>query len=268
MSFSVAGKTAIVTGAASGIGLAIARHFVAKGANVMCSDSNEKQLLAELGPSENKESKIRHFTCDLCAKLGHANLVSATVDAFERVDILVNAARTVLPSDPLNPKEDAVEELINKNLMSSLRLSQIVAKRMIKQSESDEPGAPAGAIINLSTIAARRAHPELLGYSIASAAVDQMTRSLAVALAAHRIRVNAVAFGSVMSTNLQETLKDDAQMRDEIIDHTPMARIAPPNEIADAVQFLASDAAGFMTGQVLTIDGGRTLIDTVSTPAH
>lgn len=268
MSFSIAGKTAIVTGAASGIGLAIARRFVSEGANVMCADSDEKRLMAELGDKADEDGAIRYFTCDPCAKLAHANLLSATIDAFDRIDILVNGARTVLPSKPLDPKEDMVEELISRNLMSSLRLSQVVAKRMIKQAESNGAGASAGVIINLSTIAARRAHPDLLGYSIASAAVDQMTRSLAVALAPHHIRVNAVAFGSVMSTNLQETLREDTEMREEIIHHTPMARIAPPSELADAVQFLASGGAGFMTGQVLTVDGGRTLVDTVSTPAH
>jgi 7-alpha-hydroxysteroid dehydrogenase len=89
-----------------------------------------------------------------------------------------------------------------------------------------------------------------------------------VALAPRRIRVNAVAFGSVMSASLQGRLKDDQAMRGEIIAHTPMARIASPSELAEAVQFLASDGAGFVTGQVITVDGGRTLIDPVCCPAH
>jgi 7-alpha-hydroxysteroid dehydrogenase len=108
----------------------------------------------------------------------------------------------------------------------------------------------------------------LLGYSIATAALDQMTRALAVALAPERIRVNAVAIGSVMSASLQNALKDNRDCRNEIEQHTPLGRIAAPGEVADAVQFLASEASGFMTGQIVTVDGGRSLLDTVSTPAH
>ncbi|MES2144732.1 MAG: SDR family oxidoreductase, partial [Pseudomonadota bacterium] len=125
-----------------------------------------------------------------------------------------------------------------------------------------------GSIINLSSIAAHLTRPELLGYSVASAAVDQMTRSMAVALAPMGIRVNAVAFGSVMSASLQATLKDNPDYRAEITQGTPLQRIAAPAELAETVQFLASDASNFITGQILTVDGGRSLIDPVAAPAH
>jgi 7-alpha-hydroxysteroid dehydrogenase len=190
-----------------------------------------------------------------------------TIDSFERVDILVNASRQLITSDPLNPKEDQVENLLQQNLMTSLRLTQAISKRMIKQAEGQEDGS-VGSIINLSSIAARRANPDLLGYSISTAALDQMTRSMAVALAPHRIRVNAVAFGSVMSASLQRELREHDEYRCDIIDHTPLGRIAGPGEVSDAVQYLASDASGFVTGQILTVDGGRTLIDPASAPAH
>ena len=122
--------------------------------------------------------------------------------------------------------------------------------------------------MNISSIAARRTHPDLLAYSISCAALDQMTRSLAVALAPHRIRVNAVAFGSVMSASLKGSLKDDDETREAIIENTPLHRIASPDEVSDAVQYLASDAAGFVTGQIITVDGGRTLIDPAAVSAH
>ncbi|MBB93718.1 MAG: oxidoreductase [Rhodobacteraceae bacterium] len=266
MSFAISGKTAIVTGAANGIGLAIGRLFVEKGANVMFADMDEKRLKEELGKAEDAEN-VRYFAGDLREKLTIANLLSATIDAFDDVDILVNGARQVVPSDPLDPDDDSVIALLNQNLMPSLRLSQLVAKRMIKQKDPESEGA-AGSIINLSSIAARRTHPDLMAYSVASAALDQMTRSLAVALAPSRIRVNAVAFGSVMSASLMSTLKDNREYRRDIEDHTPLSRIAAPTELAEAVQFLASDAAGFMTGQILTLDGGRTLLDPVAAPAH
>ncbi|MEK0164697.1 SDR family oxidoreductase [Phaeobacter sp. JH20_36] len=267
MSFSISGKTAIVTGSASGIGLAIGKQFAAAGANVMFADTDEAALLSELG-TQADESNIRYFAGDLRERLTIANLLSATIDAFDDIDILVNGARQVVPTDPLDPEDKSMELLLNETLLPTMRLSQQVARRMIKQGEQRDNGGPNGAIINLSSIAARRSHPELLAYCVASAALDQLTRSLSVSLAPHRIRVNSIAFGSVMSASMQATLKDNRAYRQDIERHTPLGRIASPSELTEAAQFLASDAAAFMTGQIVTLDGGRTLLDTVAVPVH
>ncbi len=270
MTVSIAGKTAIVTGAAAGIGLAIARHFVDEGANVVLADMNEKRL--KNGANELIEhERALFFTGDLRERLTVANLLSATIDAFDRVDILINAARAFVTSDPLDPADTSVEESLSQNLMVALRLSQAVARRMIAQAQAageDERGSPAGAIINFSATAAHRTQPELLGYSISTAAAEQMTRSLAVALAPHQVRVNALAIGSVMSASLKDQIAEHPDYRDRIIRGTPLRRIGTAAEVAEAAQFLASDGAGFVTGQVLTLDGGRTLLDSVQTPAY
>ncbi len=279
MSFSISGKTAIVTGAANGVGLAIARHFIEQGANVVCADLDEAKLIDEFG--ENPESEnggadaeearhIRIFAGDLRQKLTITNLISATIDAFDRVDILVNASRQVATSDPLDMSDKTVQMLLDQNLMTALRLSQAVAKRMIQQGEAlpDDSVDPLGAIVNLSSIAATRTQPGLMAFSIAAAALEQATRALAVALAPQRIRVNAISFGSVMSASLQEALREDRSMREMIIDGTPLGRIAKATEVAETARFLASDGSGFMTGQILTVDGGRTLVDAVGAPAH
>lgn len=268
MSFSIAGKTAIVTGAASGVGLAIGRHFLENGANVVFADADQARLRDEVGRLDGGgEGAARLFAGDLRERLGLANLLSTAIEAFDRLDILVNAQRQIVAGDPLDPEDDAVETLIQENLLTALRLSQITARRMIAQAEEGGDG-PAGAIVNLSSIAARRTHPELLAYSVSMAALDQMTRSMAVALAPKRIRVNAVAFGSVMSASLKGAIRDQAGIRADITGHTPIGRIAAPAEVAETVQYLASDGSGFVTGQIVTVDGGRTLIDPVAAPAH
>jgi 7-alpha-hydroxysteroid dehydrogenase len=280
MSFSISGKTAIVTGAANGVGLAIARHFAEQGANVVCADRDEAKLIAEFGANPESENggdnddgearNIRIFAGDLRKKLTIKNLISATIDAFDRVDILVNASRQVATSDPLDMTDQTVETLLDQNLMTAFRLSQAVAKRMIKQGDDlpDDNTDPLGAIINLSSIAATRTQPGLMAFSISAAALEQMTRAFAVALAPYRIRVNAISFGSVMSASLQEALREDSGMRGMIVDGTPLGRIAGANEVGETARYLASDGSAFMTGQILTVDGGRTLVDAVGAPAH
>lgn len=270
MSFSIAGKTAIVTGAANGIGLGIARHFAEQGANVMFADMDEESLVGEVGKlAAADDSSVRYFAGDLREKLTQANLLSATIDAFDRVDILVNACRQVLLTDPLDPDDTSLETLLKQNLTTGYRLSQVIARRMISQAgKGDDEDRPAGSIINISSIVGQRAHQDLLAYSVSSAALNQLTRSMALVLAPERIRMNGIAFGSVMSASLQNALNEQPDSRDEIIGKTPLGRIAGPKELAEAVQFLASDSSGFMTGQIMTVDGGRMLVDPVSVPAH
>ena len=255
-----------MAGGGEGSGRGVARTVAEGGANGMWADANEKTLMEELGDTAD-EGNIRVFAGDLRQRLTIANLVSATIDAYDEVDILVNASRQVMPTDPLDVEDTSVEMLLQQNLMTALQLSQQVARRMMKQAEGQTEGQ-VGSIINLSSIAARANRPDLMGDSIASAAVQQMTRSLALVLAPHRIRVNAISFGSVMSASLRAAVAENRDWREDIRAHTPLGRIAGPNELCEAVQFLAAESSGFMTGETMTIDGGRTLLDVVSAPAN
>ena len=268
MSFSIEGKTAIITGAANGIGLAVAKHFIEQGANVMLTDMDEDKLEAECNAIDSDRGHF--FAGDLRQRLTIANLQSATISSFDSIDILVNASRQVLPSNPLDAKEDSFEALFQQNVLTNLRLTQSVARLMIKSAKNngDALGNTIGSIVNLSSIASDRTHPNLLAYSVSCAALNQMTRSLAVSLAKDRIRVNAIAIGSVMSANLQQALRSDDDLHDQITDVTPLGRIAEAKEVAEVAQFLATDSSSFITGQVLNVDGGRTLIDPLHTAVH
>ena len=268
MAFSVEGKSVIVTGASDGVGLAIARRFAQLEANVMLAGTNEQTLEKEAEALTESGYSATHFAGDLRERLTQANLISATIDAFDQIDILVNASRQVVDTDPLDSEDKSLTTLFEQNVVATLRLSQAVARKMIKRADGAEGTRSIGSIVNVTSIAARRTLPELLGYSVASAAVDQLTRSLAVAYASKGIRVNAVALGSVMSSTLKSALKEDEDLQEELTSVTPLGRIGEASEAADVAVFLGSDAASFVTGQIVVVDGGRTMLDPMDTPAH
>ena len=265
---SVSQKSVIVTGAANGVGLAIARRFARAGAHVMMADMDEEHLKEEAETLQEHKGQVRYFCGDLREKLTVANLLSATIDAYDRVDILINASRQILTSDPLDAKADAFEEMLHQNVTVPLRLSQAIAKRMIQQAKDTGADEPAGAIVNLSSIAAERSLPQMLAYSVASAALNQLTRSLAIALAGENIRVNAVALGSVMSANLRDAMREDEELLERVENATPLGRVGEADEAAELALFLASPSASFITGQIVAADGGRSLLDPAGAVAY
>lgn len=269
MGISLLGKCAIVTGAANGVGLAIARSFAAAGANVVLSDMDEENLLEETKLlSEKNKGSVLAFCGDLREKLTINNLLASTIDNFGSVDILINASRQVLTSDPLNTKDDNFEQLMHQNVTVNFRLSQAVSRRMVSQAQDKETGQIIGTIVNLTSIASTRTQKDILSYSISSAALDQVTRSMAVSLAPKGIRVNAVSLGSVMSASLRDLMRGNLDLHDQVVDATPLGRIGEAKEAAAAVLFLASDLSSFITGQILTIDGGRSLLDRMTSAAY
>jgi len=266
MSGSISGKSVIVTGAANGVGLAIAKRFVQAGANVLLADMDEDKLSEEIKYLADENGNAESFSGDLREKLTVNNLMAATIDAFNRVDILVNASRQVKAGDPLGD-DDCFEQLMHQNVTVNMRLCQAVAKRMIQQAGNDG-GAEIGSIVNLTSVAARQTQCDLVSFSVASSALDQLTRSLAVSFGPHGIRVNAIALGSVMSGSLQTALVLDDGLRDKVIEATPLGRIGEASEAAEAALFLASPNSSFVTGQILAVDGGRSLLDRLDQLAH
>ena len=151
--------------------------------------------------------------------------------------------------------------MLAQNVIANLRLSQIVARRMIELARAEAPEPADRAIVNVSSVHALRAPPRLLAFSVSCAALEQLTRGLALALAPHRIRVNAIAVGGVPGRALGQAMPDIEDLPEALAEVIPLGRLGEPREAAEAALFLASPAASYVTGQVLAVDGGRLLLD-------
>lgn len=254
MSISLEGQTAIVTGACNGIGLAVARSFISAGANVMLAGVNEALLEEEV---ETLGEQARAFTGDLSEKLAIANLLAATIGDFDRVDILVNANHKVLFADPLGANGDVLNELLRRNVGGTYRISQHVARRMIKQAEGDEGEGSIGAIVNISATLGEAHLPELTSYAVSCAALNQMTGSLAGAYAPQRVRVNAVALGPEKNACLCEALKGCGEEEGGLSDLADQLKLDDLEDVAEAVLMLASGMGGAATGQIMEISPAR-----------
>jgi 7-alpha-hydroxysteroid dehydrogenase len=260
-------RTAIITNGAQDVSLAIARRFLEAGARVMLADADEKMLAAAEAELDAEDDRLAHFHHVAQDRLSIANLAAATLERFGRIDILVNGAPpAVAPGAFLELGTEQFDAAFGVHVRAVFQLSQAVAKKMIQQAMEGERGR--GAIVNISSIASSRTVPELLTLSVSCGALDQLTRSMAASLASHGIRVNAVALGGILSDRLRAAFSDNAGLRADMIRATPLGRLGSLEEVAGAALFLASDQAGYVTGQVIAVDGGRTLLDPLVSPVR
>jgi 7-alpha-hydroxysteroid dehydrogenase len=270
MAYDLNGRSVIVTGAANGIGLATARAFVKAGAAVVMADFDEQKLDREVESlnAEGHPGRTTAFAGDLREKLSMTNLMAETLDANDDIHILVNAARLLVTGDPLDPASTVLEDVLQQNVLATLKLSQIVARRMIEAAQAEEDETTDRAIINLSSIFARRSLSKFLAYSVGCAALDQITRSLAVPLSSYGIRVNSVAIGGIYGNSLGKSLPEVEDLPEAIREVVPLGRLGEFGEVADSILFLASPLSRFTTGQILTVDGGRMLLDPLEHATH
>lgn len=246
-------KVAIVTGAARGIGYACAQRFAREGARVMLADIDEKAGAEAASVIRDAGGDAQFVACDVSDRLGVHNLIAATLESHERIDVLINNAAIVHSEDFLDLSETAFERVMKVNLTGAFLTGQAAARAMKRQFEEDQRQ---GVIINMSSVNAEVAIPDQVPYVVAKGGLNQLTRVMAVALAKYGIRVNAIGPGSVSTGMLRAVNADDAG-RARLMSRTPMGRVGSPDEIAGVAAFLASDDASYITGECIYADGGR-----------
>jgi NAD(P)-dependent dehydrogenase (short-subunit alcohol dehydrogenase family) len=244
------GKSAIVTGAASGIGRAIAERFAREGAKVVLADVKAKEGRAA-AKAIGKGAKF--ILCDVGDKKQVDRLVSQTVRALGGLDIMVANAGIVHAGDFLELAEADWDRVIRVNLKGVFLTGQAAAKEMVRQVKA---GRAPGTIITMSSVNAVMAIPSIPAYVAAKGGVNQLTKAMALALAAHGIRVNAIGPGTILTELARSVLTDDAARR-RILSRTPLGRMGEGDEVASVAVFLASEDASYVTGQTIYPDGGR-----------
>jgi glucose 1-dehydrogenase len=254
------GKTAIVTGGARGIGLAIAKRYVAEGARVVIADIDEgsgKTAAAALGAA------ARFVRTDVGAAGDARNVIAEALGFAGELDILVNNAGIIHTADFLDIAEADFDRVMRINLKGMFLVGQAAARQMVAQVKA---GKAPGAIVNMSSINARVAIPNQVPYCVSKGGVDQLTKVMALSLAPHGIRVNAIGPGSIM-TDILKGIATDQTAKNRLLSRTPLGRVADPDEIAAIAAFLVSKDASYITGETIYADGGRLALNyTVPVP--
>ncbi|MFO7768939.1 MAG: SDR family oxidoreductase [bacterium] len=254
ISWDFNGKRALVTGASSGIGRETARLLAAAGAEVVITARSEAALLRlreEVGASGEGAGPIHIFPGDLTDDGFREDLVQESLEALGGLDILVNAAGIIASDDWDSTGLADWDRMMDINLRSLFGLSKLAIPHLIESR---------GSIVNVSSVTGTRAFPGVLAYCVSKAGVDQLTRCLALELASEGVRVNAVNPGVVV-TNLHRAGGMSEEQYAGFLEHSeqthPLGRVGEPEEVADLIAFLASERAGWITGETVSIDGGR-----------
>lgn len=245
--FDLSGRTGVVIGGTSGIGQAIATGLALAGANIICTSRREDQVEAASSVIESLGRRTIRCVSDVSDRFSLDDLLSKTVSEFGKVDILVNSAGRTKREPTIDQNEEDWIAIFETNLTGTLRACQVFGKHMIANGY--------GRIINIASLSSFVSLFEVAAYSASKAGVASLTKSLAIEWAKSGVNVNAIAPG-VFRTALNQKLLDETPRGQEFLTRTPMGRFGKVEELAGAAVFLASEAASFITGEILVVDGG------------
>lgn len=251
----LANKVAIVTGGANGIGRATAERLAREGAQIVVADVDDEEGNKVVAAIKAAGNDAVFRTADISERLDVYNLVAAARDAFGKIDVLVNNAGIVDDQPFLELEEAEFDRVMRTNVKGAFLISQAVAKQMVRQCKADAKCVP-GAIVNVTSVNARFGQPDHLAYAVSKGALEQLTRSTALALAPYGIRVNAVGPGTVETAMVSQVYEDD-KARQAALSRTPLRRFGTPAEIASVIAWLASKEASYLTGTTIWAEGGR-----------
>jgi NAD(P)-dependent dehydrogenase (short-subunit alcohol dehydrogenase family) len=241
-------QVAIVTGGASGLGLATAKKFVENNIRTIIIGRNEKNLTdvaAELG------ELCSYKVFDLGQLKEIPQLVTSITEEFGQIDILVNNAGINQKKPFTEVTDEDFQQVIHTNVTAVFALSREVVKTMLIHK--------AGCVINISSMAAQYGIPYVIAYTAAKTGIEGMTKAMAVELSPEGIRVNCVAPGFITTNMSAKALDSDPQRKQKVLSRTPMGKLGEPNDVAEAILYLASDAAKYLTGVILPVDGGNSI---------
>ncbi len=247
ISTNLAGQSAIVTGAGRGLGRNIAQTLARAGAKIACIDVDETTLAETVSGIEAEGGTAVAMTCDVTDSDRVSETVAQVIETFGGLDILVNNAGITRDTLLMRMKDDQWDSVIAINLRGTFLFTRAATRPMMKKRR--------GRIINLASVSGLTGNPGQANYSASKAGVIGLTRTVARELASRNITVNAIAPGFILT---EMTAKLGEEILAEIRKQVPLGRLGDPQDVADAVLFLASDAADFITGHVLTVDGGLT----------
>src|SRR5688500_9027752 len=245
--FDLTGKVAVVVGGTSGIGRAIALGLAEAGADVVPTSRRLEQVEMTAREIQERGRRSLEVASDVTDRASLKGVLDACLESFGKVDILVNSAGKTKRAPTVDFSEEDWNSIIDTNLTGTLRACQVFGRHMLEQES--------GSIINIASLSTFVALHEVAAYSASKAAVGSLTKSLAVEWSSRGVRVNAIAPG-VFRTALNQKLLDETERGREFLLRTPMRRFGNVAELAGAAIFLASDAASFVTGEILAVDGG------------
>lgn len=250
------GKSVVITGAANGIGLGCAEEFAAHGANVVLSDLADEKGAAEAERiAKTHGVQTLYQSCDVTDAAAIDQLMKAALDKFGVIHAAIANAGIVKAGTVLEVSPEDFDAVLNVNLRGVFLTGQAAAKAMVATGVE-------GAIVNIASTSSQVAIANQLAYAASKGGVLQLTRAMALGLCEHKIRVNAIGPGSIMTDVLRQVMSDDA-IRRMVLSRTPIGRIGEPSEIARTAVFLASDYASYITGEIVYVDGGRLALNYV-----